>query len=264
MDLSKVLLSFGLTFIVGASTALGSLFSFFVKETNKKILAIAFGFAAGIMIYASFMSILPEGIELIDEYTGKDIGHIMGMIGFFGGILIIALIEKLVHSLGGDHHVHDDLHQGHSTNIGLASAIGIAIHNLPEGLALFTAGLKDIKVALPIGIAILIHNIPLGIAISVPMYYSTKSRAKTFIYTLLVGLCQPLGAIIGYLIFSNSLNDILFGILFSIIAGIMIFVSIDELLPTAQEYDNHHTPVYGAIAGMFIMALSLLLFGHHH
>ncbi len=284
MEISNVLLSFGLTLVVGLSMGAGSLLSFFVKETNKKLLALALSFSAGIMIYVSFMAILPEGMELLEDSLGER-GHYIALIGFFGGMFVIALIEKLIHRFAGDFHGHhsghhhgeddhdhdaDHHHEDHESdgehlsNLGLISAIAIAIHNLPEGLAIFTAGLKDITLALPIAAAVIIHNIPLSIAISVPIYYSTGSKKKAFTYTLLVGLCQPLGAIIGYLIFSRFFTDTLFGFLFSVVAGIMIFVSLDELLPASQKYEDHHLSVYGAIAGMIVMAISLGVFGGHH
>lgn len=273
MEISNVLLSFGLTLIVGLSMGVGSLLSFFVKETNKKFLALSLSFSAGIMIYVSFMAILPEGMELMESIVGP-VGHYIALLGFFGGMFITALMEKLVHKYAGDVHDHHSGHEhgehhhesedGHLSKLGLMSAIAIAIHNLPEGLALFTAGLKDITLALPIAAAIIIHNIPLSIAISVPIYYSSGSKKKAFMYSLLVGLCQPLGAIIGYLLLSRFFNDMLFGFLFSIVAGIMIFVSLDELLPASQKYEDHHLSVYGAIAGMIVMALSLGVFGGHH
>lgn len=283
MEISNVLLSFGLTLIVGLSMGAGSLLSFFVKETNKKFLALSLSFSAGIMIYVSFMAILPEGMELIESEAGE-IGHYIALLGFFGGMFITAIMEKLVHKYAGDVHEHHSGHDHdkhnheehdhechehenkdeHLSKLGLMSAIAIAIHNLPEGLALFTAGLKDITLALPIAAAVIIHNIPLSIAISVPIYYSSGSKKKAFMYSLLVGLCQPLGAIIGYLLLSRFFNDMLFGFLFAIVAGIMIFVSLDELLPASQKYEDHHLSVYGAIAGMIVMALSLGVFGGHH
>ena len=264
-----VILSLGLTTIVGLSMGLGSLISFVVDETNKRFLALSLSFSAGIMIYVSFMAILPEGMELIESYTGSH-SSIIALTGFFGGMLITALMEKLVHKFGGHihghhHGDHEDLHEHdneHLSKLGLMSAIAIAIHNLPEGLALFTAGLKDIKMAIPIAAAIILHNIPLSIAISVPIYHSTGSKKKAFTYSLLVGLCQPLGAIIGYALLSRFFNDLVFGIMFSVVAGIMIFVSLDELLPSSQKYEDHHISVYGAIAGMIVMALSLNFFHH--
>lgn len=267
----EVLLSLGLTTIVGLSMGLGSLMSFFVKETNKRFLALSLSFSAGIMIYVSFMAILPEGMELIESYYG-DHNSFIALGGFFGGMLITAIVEKLVHKFGGhyhghdhDDHAHDHEHEDgeHLSKLGLMSAVAIAIHNLPEGLAIFTAGLKDISVAIPIAAAVILHNIPLSIAISVPIFYSTGSKKKAFMYSLLVGLCQPLGAILGYLILSNFFNDLVFGILFSVVAGIMVFVSLDELLPSSQKHEDHHISVYGAIAGMAVMALSMSIFHVH-
>lgn len=266
----EALLSLGLTTIVGLSMGFGSLVSFFIDDTNKRFLALSLSFSAGIMIYVSFMAILPEGIELIESYMGHR-GELIALAAFFGGMLITAIVEKLVHKFGGDihshhhdhdHHSHEDHDDEHLSKLGLMSAIAIAIHNLPEGLAIFTAGLKDISVAIPIAAAVILHNIPLSIAISVPIYHSTGSKKKAFTYSLLVGLCQPLGAIIGYILLSQFFNDFVFGILFSIVAGIMIFVSLDELLPSSQRYEDHHISVYGAIAGMIVMALSLSIFHH--
>lgn len=280
--MNNVLLSFGLTVLVGLTMGVGSIMSFIVSNTHKKLLAISLSFAAGIMIYVSFMEMLPEGIHLIEGYLG-DKGNIIAISWFFGGMFLSAIIEKLVHVFAGDYHDH---HHGHShdhdheedhhnhdheqeevhhlSKLGIMSAVAIGVHNLPEGLALFTAGIKDIKLALPIAAAVIIHNIPLSIAISVPIYYSTGSKKKAFLYTTMVGLCQPLGAIIGYVLLSKHFNDLLFGILFSVVAGIMVFVSLDELLPASQKYEDHHISVYGAIAGMIVMAISLSFLGHQH
>ena len=270
---TNVLYSFILTLLVGLTMGFGSLFSFLIKGRNKKFLSLALSFSAGIMIYISFMEILPEGIHLIEESAPGNKGHIIALAAFFGGIIFTALLEKAVHSMGGHHHhgvddhedhSHDALDKSHLEKLGIMTAVSIGIHNLPEGLAIFTTGLKDITIAIPLAIAVILHNIPLSIAISVPIYYATKSKKKAFMYSTLVGLCQPLGAIIGYALFSNFFSDMLFGILFCIISGIMIFVSLDELLPTSQQYEDHHFSVYGTILGMFVMAVSLMLFGHSH
>lgn len=272
----NVLKSFMLTLFVGLTMGFGSLFSFLIKDENKKFLSFSLSFSAGIMLYISFMEILPEGIHLIEESIPGTSGHIIALASFFGGMIFTAFLEKFVHSIGGHHH-HDidelhahgekseeDIDKGHLEKLGLMTAVSIAIHNLPEGLAIFTAGIKDITIAIPLAVAVILHNIPLSIAISVPIYYSTKSKKKAFLYSALVGLCQPIGAIVGYLIFSNFFSDMLFGILFAIISGIMIFVSLDELLPTSQQYEDHHYSVYGTILGMFVMAVSLMFFGHSH
>jgi ZIP family zinc transporter len=140
------------------------------------------------------------------------------------------------------------------------SALAIAIHNFPEGLATFTSALRDPALGLSIAIAIAIHNVPEGIAVSVPIYYATGSKKRAFWYSFLSGLSEPVGALVGYLLLSTVFNDLIFGILFASVAGIMVFISLDELLPTAEKYGEHHIAIYGVIAGMVIMALSLLLF----
>jgi len=288
--LNNVVQSFGLTLIVGLTMGLGSILSFFISNKHKKLLALSLSFSAGIMIYVSFMEMLPEGIHLIEEYIGEGTSWV-ALIWFFTGMFITAIIERFVHAFAGDFHNHNHNHNhkdthhdhdkgkhshdhehnyvhreenSHLTKLGLMSAIAIAVHNVPEGLALFTAGLKDITLAYPVAAAVVIHNIPLSIAISVPLVYSTGSKKKAFLYTLLVGLMQPIGALIGYVLLSNFLNDLIFGILFSVVAGIMIFVSLDELLPAAQRDEDHHLSVYGAIAGMIVMAIALSFFGHSH
>lgn len=268
----EVLLSFGLTTIVGLTMGIGGMLAFFITEKNKRYFSLSLSFAAGIMIYAGFMAILPEGMHHLEEHMGEK-GNALALVGFFGGMILIALMEKWIHKHGGhhdhghagvDHDHHHEVNGEHLSNLGLMSAVAIGIHNLPEGLTIFTTGINDIGLALPIALAIILHNIPLGIAIAVPIYYSTGSKKKAFLYTTLVGMCQPLGALIGYLLFANLQTDLFFGILYSIVSGIMIFISLDELLPASQKDNDHHVSVYGAIAGMIVMAISLSIFTHGH
>ena len=144
--------------------------------------------------------------------------------------------------------------------MGLFTALAIGIHNFPEGLATFVSALKDTRLGIAIAVAIAIHNIPEGVAVSIPIFYATGSRRKAFVYSFLSGVAEPAGAIIGYVIFFAFLNNVVFGILFAGVAGIMVFISFDELLPTAREYGEHHLSIYGLVAGMMVMALSLLMF----
>ncbi len=144
--------------------------------------------------------------------------------------------------------------------MGLFTALAIAIHNFPEGLATFTAAITDPNLGIAIAVAIAIHNIPEGIAVSIPIYYATGSKKKAFWLSLSSGLAEPIGALIGYLLLMPFLGPTVFGILFAGVAGIMVFISLDELLPAAEEYGEHHLSIYGLIAGMAVMALSLLLF----
>ncbi len=144
--------------------------------------------------------------------------------------------------------------------MGLFTALTMAIHNFPEGLATFVSALQNPSIAIPIVVAIAIHNIPEGIAVSVPIYHATGSKSKAFWYSFLSGLAEPIGAFVGWLLFLPIMNDLVFGIIFAAVAGIMVFISLDELLPSAKEYGEHHLSIYGLILGMMVMAVSLLLF----
>ena len=191
------------------------------------------------------------------------------MAAFFGGIILIGIIDKLVPSFENPHEIRNTEEMGDESAIdknlkllrmGMFMALAIAIHNFPEGLATFAAALSDPALGISIAVAIAIHNIPEGISVSVPIYYATGSKKKAFLYSFLSGIAEPIGALIGYVILLNFFSDFVFGILFAGVAGIMVFISLDELLPSAQKYGEHHLSIYGLIAGMIVMAFSLLLF----
>lgn len=264
----NVLLAFGLTAFAGLSTGIGSAIAFFSKRTNKSFLAVALGFSAGVMIYVSFVEIFMKAKNSLVAATGNVAGTWYTVLSFFGGILFILIIDRLIPAYENPHEIHliEEMEDEHLIKtkkllrMGLFTALAIAIHNFPEGLATFTATLHNSAIGLSIAIAIAIHNIPEGIAVSVPIYYSTQSRAKAFWYSFLSGIAEPIGALVGYTILKPFFNDMTFGILFASVAGIMVFISMDELLPTAREYDNGHKTIYGLMAGMVVMALSLLMF----
>ena len=268
MDLSthSFLIAFSLTLIAGLSTGIGSAMAFFAKKTNTNFLSVALGFSAGVMIYISFVELYSQGSASFEEVYGARTGGFYNFLFFMGGMLSIAIIDRLVPSAENPHEVHrvEELNEEHKRKkllrTGLFSALIIAIHNFPEGVATFAAGLTDMSIAIPITVAIAIHNIPEGIAVSIPIYYATNSRKKAFWYSFASGLAEPLGGVIGYLILRNYLNDLTLGATFSVIAGIMVFISLDELLPTAKEYGKPHAAIYGLIAGIAVMAVSLLLF----
>jgi len=266
--MNDVLFAFLITLFAGLSTGIGSAIAFFAKRTNTKFLSIALGFSAGVMIYVSFVEILPKAQEALTADLGDQMGAWITAIAFFGGIFFIALIDSLIPSAENPHQMYGekdilgagDPDKAKLMRMGLFTALAIAIHNFPEGMVTFLAALKDPVLAIPIAVAIAIHNIPEGIAVSVPIYYATGSKRKAFFYSFISGLAEPLGALVGYLILMPFLNDFVFGILFASVAGIMVFISLDELLPAAHEYGEHHLSIYGLIAGMVIMAISLLLF----
>jgi len=222
-----------------------------------------------VMIYVSFVEIFPKAKDTLVAELGQVGGYWATVLAFFGGIVFIGVIDKLVPSFENPHEVHrtEEMDEPGSAarfkklyRMGLFTALAIAIHNFPEGLATFVSALKDTKLGIAIAVAIAIHNIPEGVAVSIPIFYATNNRKKAFIYSFLSGLSEPVGALIGYAILVPFFNDVVFGILFASVAGIMVFVSLDELLPTAREYGQPHLAAYGLVAGMLVMALSLLLF----
>ena len=269
MKFESVLIAFGLTLFAGLSTGVGSALAFLAKRTNTKMLSAALGFSAGVMIYVSFVEIYPKANDSLVAELGLSVGSWITALSFFSGIVFIAIIDKLVPSFENPHEVHRteemDMPQEAARfrnlyRMGLFTALAIAIHNFPEGLATFVSALKDTKLGVAIAVAIAIHNVPEGVAVSIPIFYATGSRRKAFFYSFLSGLAEPVGALVGYAILVSFFNDIVFGVLFASVAGIMVFISLDELLPTAREYGEHHLSAYGLVMGMMVMALSLLLF----
>lgn len=269
LEFTNVWLALGLTVLAGLSTGIGGLFIFLFKKTNTKLLSVVLGFSAGIMIYISFVEMFSESKLLLVSNMGKLAGSWINILSFFGGMLLIAIIDKLVPSYENPHESHkiEDLTNYCDIDVnakllrtGMLTALVIGIHNLPEGMATFVTSIQQPSLGIPIALAIAIHNIPEGMAVAIPVYCATGSKKKALGLSFLSGLSEPVGAMIGYLILLPILNDIVFGILFAAIAGIMVFISLDELLPTAREYGEHHHSIYGLIFGMIVMALSLLLF----
>ena len=261
----NVLLAFGLTLFAGLSTGIGSALAFFSKRTSKRFLSVSLGFSAGVMIYVSFVEILSKAQASLAAVHGNRAGWWVTVASFFGGILVIAIIDRLVPAYENPHEPRsveemDQERTGTLMRMGILTALAIAIHNFPEGLATFASALSDPALGISIAIAIAIHNIPEGISVSVPVFFATGSRTRAFWLSFFSGVAEPLGALVGYTILRSFFSETIFGVLFALVAGIMVFISLDELLPTAREYDEGHSAVYGLIAGMAVMALSLLLF----
>jgi ZIP family zinc transporter len=265
----NVLFAFGLTLFAGLSTGIGSAIGFFAKSTNTRLLSVALGFSAGVMLYVSFVEILGKARDALGVAYGEVPGAWATAAAFFGGVAFIGLIDRFVPARENPHEarsveqLHPDDQSRKRTELlrmGFFTALAIGIHNFPEGLATFVGALSDPALGVSIAVAIAIHNVPEGVAVSVPIYYATGSRRKAFFYSFLSGLAEPIGAAVGFLFLLRFFNDVVFGILFAMVAGIMVFISLDELLPTAEKYGEHHLSIYGLIAGMAVMALSLLLF----
>lgn len=266
MEFESVALAFMLTLLAGLATGVGSILAFFTSNTNTKFLSWALGFSAGVMIYVSFMEILVKAKESLVGELAESTGNWLTVGGFFAGMVLIALIDRFIPEQGNPHELKkvEDMRKspngdGNLLKMGSFTALAIGLHNFPEGIATFTAALQDPALGIAIAVAIAIHNIPEGIAVSVPIYFSTGSRKKAFKLSFLSGLAEPVGAIVAFLFLMPFLNDIMFGIIFAAVAGIMVFISLDELLPAAKKYDEAHTSIYGLMTGMAVMALSLLL-----
>ncbi len=266
---STLLFAFGLTLFAGLSTGIGSAIAFFSNRTNTRFLSASLGFSAGVMIYVSMIEILVKAKDSLNDALGAPMGYVYTTIAFFCGILLIGFIDWLVPNVENPHEpkmvedIEEDpevIKKRNLLRMGMFSALAIAIHNFPEGLATFVGALEDPALGISIAVAIAIHNIPEGIAVSVPLFYATGSKNKAFTLSTLSGLSEPVGALVGYFLFSRFFNDLTFGLLFASVAGIMVFISLDELLPTAEKYGEHHLAIYGVISGMAVMALSLLLF----
>ena len=295
-----VAFAFILTLIAGLSTGIGSAIAFFFKRPKMSYLAFALGLSAGVMIYVSFMELMPNAIDELSS-DGYD-GDLWATIAFFLGILVIAVIDLLIphdanphelaeeeeldaistqepipvgmciheegeHPAGGtDAEALDALKHGAERKsklmrAGMFTALAIAIHNFPEGLATFVTALNDPGVGIAIAMAIAIHNIPEGISVSVPIFYATGDRKKAFWISFLSGVAEPIGAFVGFILLLPFLDGnpaILPGLL-AFVAGIMVYISIDELLPMAHRYGKGHVVLIGLILGMFIMAISLIM-----
>ena len=267
MELNNVLFAFGLTVVAGLSTGIGSALAFYTKQTNKKFLSVALGFSAGVMIYVSMIEIFAKSRSALEIVYGPTVGYGVATLSFFAGIAIIALIDKFVPSFENPHELRDVEEAGAGRTkdpallrMGMMSALAIGIHNFPEGLATFASAMQNPTLGISIAVAVAIHNIPEGIAVSVPIYYATGDRRKAFAFSFLSGLSEPVGALVGYFLLRSFFHDGMFGVIFGAVAGIMVFISLDQLLPTAQKYGEHHLSIYGLIAGMAVMAISLLMF----
>jgi zinc transporter, ZIP family len=264
----NVMFAFLLTLFAGLSTGVGSLIGLLSKKFNPKVLTIALGFSAGVMIYVSMIEIFVKANDALSASMGEKAGSIWTVIAFFSGIFLIAIIDKSIPSYENPHELNVAEKIAHSSEqdqakllrMGVFSAVAIGIHNFPEGLATFMSGLTNPTLGISIAVAIAIHNIPEGLAVSAPIFFATKSRKKAFVYSFLSGFAEPIGALIGYFLLRSFFTETTFGFIFAAVAGIMVYISLDELLPTAEEYGEHHLAIGGLIAGMMVMAVSLLLF----
>ena len=264
---SNILYPLLLTLGAGLATGIGSAIAFLARRTNKRLLSFSLGLSGGVMIYVSFVELFQQSQLTLAAEWGQRPGTAMTVACFFAGILLIGIIDRLVRSVENPHEAHrveemaEQPRNPKLMRMGLMTALAIAIHNFPEGIATFTTAVDDTTLGAAIAVAIAIHNIPEGIAVSVPVYYATGDRAKAFRLSLLSGVAEPVGALLAWLVLMPFMSPTLMGCILAGVAGIMVFISIDELLPAAREYGEAHISIYGVVTGMAVMALSLLMLG---
>ncbi len=238
-----------LSFLAGISTVLGGLLVFLIRKAKFSYLSVAFGFSAGVMIFISFAELLPQGI--------KTTGFLYAILSFFGGVFAIYLIDVLVP------HIYEEEsttgRRGKLKRTAVLLLLGITIHNFPEGMAVFFSSASNIKLGILVALAIAMHNIPEGIAVSMPIFYATKNRKEALLYSFIAGIAEPIGAVLSFLILYRFLNEFVLGLILSATAGIMIFISFDELLPYVYKHKNQHLSILGMFLGMFLISITIYL-----
>lgn len=272
MESPAFLQAFILTLLAGISTAFGAFLAFFKTKDETRILAFGLGFSGGVMVYLSFMEILPKSIDFFARSHTATNPEILGVVCFFVGVFIAFGIDFFIpkdvnpHELKSQREVYSELGAENRTlsksaihRTAIFTAIAITIHNFPEGFATFISALDNFTLGLSIAVAVAIHNIPEGLAVSLPIYHATGEKARALKLTFLSGLAEPLGAVAGYFIFAPLLGDWTLAVSFGIIAGIMVFIALDSLLPNSKLNTKGHESVIGVVCGMMMMALSLIL-----
>ena len=271
-DPGRLGFALGLTLMAGLATGLGSALALLAKRANLRLLTWSLAFSAGAMLCVSFVEILPKANASLARSFGSSFAGWLAAVGFLAGVVAMAIIDALV-----PHHeppADDDLQRlkapGRATvlsageqrrlrRMGLFTALAVAIHNFPEGVATFLAALEDPRTGVAIAFAVALHNVPEGVSVSAPIFYATGSRARAFVYSFLSGLTEPLGGLFAALTLDWLLPPHAVGLVFASVAGVMVYVSIYELVPTARQYGHRNEVLAGIAAGMVLMGVSLLL-----
>ena len=251
---SQFLVPFLLTLGAGLATGIGSAVALLTRRTNKRLLSFSLGLSGGVMIYVSFVELFRQSCEALSSAWGERVGMVFCVVSFFGGILLIGIIDRLVPSVENPHEAHSVEEMDRRPRHPRLMRMGVL-----TALATFTAAVDSSALGVAIAIAIAIHNIPEGIAVSVPIFYATGNRRQAFWLSFLSGLAEPVGALLAWAVLMPFMSPTLMGCVLAVVAGIMVFISIDELLPAAREYGEAHTSIYGVVAGMALMAVSLIM-----
>ncbi len=251
-EIKDVLFAFSLTLLAGLSTVLG-VFALNKEKITKKFLGKCLGFSAGVMVYVSFVEIFQKGLTKLLISKGEKEGYLLATIIFFIGIFFMVFVNKFIPS-------EVETNENNLLRLGIISAIAVGIHNFPEGLATFVGALYDPNLGFSVAFAIAVHNIPEGIIVAVPVYVATKSKRDAFLITFLSGISEPIGALIGFILLRNLFSDLMFGVIFSFVSGVMVFIAVNELLPSANSYADKNLVGNSFIVGMILMSFSLYLF----
>lgn len=254
---SQSLIPLLLSIVAGLSTVLGAFIVFFSKSESKKLITFALSFSAGVMLTVSFTDLFPTAESSLTKYLGSLPGILYSLLFLLVGTLIAMLIDKFVPE-------EEKALQQHSSSsslyrIGFVSMIAIMLHNLPEGIATFVSGYQDTSLGIYISIAIALHNIPEGISVAMPIYYSTGSKLKAFKFTFISGIAEPIGALLAFLLLKPFINELILGIIFAIVCGIMIYIAFQELIPTARKYNYPNVYLLGLLTGICLIPISHIL-----
>lgn len=256
----------GLSLLAGLCTSIGAAAALFLKRTDTRILTFSLGVSAGVMVYISFMELMPSATQLLKEASAA---KWITSGAFFGGMALACLIDRLIPEDENPHEIREarelDAVQSngqfagdaHVRRSALLFMLAITLHNFPEGIATVASAFDNTDIATSVALAVAIHNIPEGIAVAVPLLYGTGNRSKAFWLATLSGLAEPAGALVAMLVLLPFLTSTVLAALFAMVAGIMVYISFDELLPMAERWGYHHLSIYGVTAGMLIMALVL-------
>ncbi len=243
--------------IAGFSTILGTFLLFFIKGKSEKVVSASLAFAAGVMLSVSFLDLFPQSVHFIEAHSGNTLGIILAVFFLSIGLAIAGLLDKLVPHEEAEHETetreHQDLYR-----VGFVSMLAIGLHNFPEGIATFMAGYTDVSLGIQVTIAIAMHNIPEGISVAMPIYFATGSKWKAAKYTFLSGFAEPLGAFVAFLVLRPFINDLVMGIIFAIVTGIMLYIAIEELLPSSRQYGHKRLALISTFVGIVIMPLANL------
>ncbi|WP_347455405.1 zinc transporter ZupT [Acinetobacter thermotolerans] len=259
---AQVYTAFALTIFAGLATLLGGGLVLFFNKPNLRMMSFGLAFAAGAMIYVSLTEILNKSIDSFSLSFGEQLGYAWGTVALLLGMVAVLLLDKLIPN---PHETIEkkqigEMGQEQLLRTGMLTLLAISAHNLPEGMATFFATLESVMLGAPLAVAIAIHNIPEGVAIALPVYMATHRKSYALLASLVSGLAEPLGAALGYFILAPFLNTTVYGVIFGLMGGVMIYLALDELLPTAKRYSKGHETVYGLISGMAALASSLVLF----